>query len=262
MDFMVNLPTTTKIHDVVIIIVDRLTKRAHFWPTLTRAATQDTSKLCCSFYQRLHGLPSSIVSDCDPKFTSQLWAKTMKLPGSELNLSTEFRPSTDGQSEVTNKFIVEYLRHFHDSHQTNWEDYLTLGEFAYNSRFHYTTGFAPFVTDLDYLPRLIWHYFLQLMYLGLLSISSIISKQFWLHLKIPWQQLRVRGIAITIEIILLLLSPQVTRFCSTLRIWTLFTLVRQANANLLLASSDLFVAIEIWREKQPRLPDREIETDQ
>ncbi|GMF48236.1 unnamed protein product [Phytophthora fragariaefolia] len=175
-DFMASLPTTSTGCDAVMVIVDRLTKRALLIPTSTQASTLDTTKLFCSAYQPLHGLPRSIVSDRDSTFTvmghthnseeeatlanpgpitftSKFWAGIMKLQNSGLHLSTAFRPSTDGQSDVTNIFIIEYLRHFLEPHQTDWDSYLPLGEFAYNSRAHSTTGMAPFVADLGYLPR-------------------------------------------------------------------------------------------------------------
>ncbi|GMF40889.1 unnamed protein product [Phytophthora fragariaefolia] len=89
-------------------------------------------------------------TECD---AVMLWAGIMKLQNSELHLSTAFQPSTDGQSEVTNKFIIEYLRYFLEPHQTDWDSYLPLGEFAYNSRAHSTTGMTQFIADLGYLPR-------------------------------------------------------------------------------------------------------------
>lgn len=131
MDLVVSFPTTSTGHDAVKVIVDRLSKRARFTPTSTRVSALYMAKLFCSLYQRLHGLPNFIVSDRDAKFTSKLWAGILELEDSELHLSTAFRPYTDGQSEVTNKFIIEYLRHYLEPHQTDWDTYLPMGEFAY-----------------------------------------------------------------------------------------------------------------------------------
>uniref|UniRef100_H3G5E9 Integrase catalytic domain-containing protein n=1 Tax=Phytophthora ramorum TaxID=164328 RepID=H3G5E9_PHYRM len=112
----------------IVVVVDRLTKRAHFLSTTSNVTTKVTAVLFRDFYQRLHGLPRSIVSDRDVKFTAKLWKNIMDLQGTTLHLSTAFKPSTDGQSEVTNKVLAEYLRHFIDPHQTNWDELLPLAE--------------------------------------------------------------------------------------------------------------------------------------
>ncbi|GMF18602.1 unnamed protein product [Phytophthora fragariaefolia] len=77
----------------------------------------------------------------------------MNLQGTRLRLSTAFRPSTNGQSEVTIKFVNEYLRHSISPHHDDWDSLLPLAEFAYNDRVHSTTGMPPFVADLGYQPR-------------------------------------------------------------------------------------------------------------
>ncbi|KAE8972582.1 hypothetical protein PF004_g24723 [Phytophthora fragariae] len=153
MDFLSPLPTTQAGFDAVFVIVDRLTKRAHFLPTHSTATAATTAQLFCDFYQRLHGLPLSIVSDRDTKFTAALWRSIMELQGTRLHLCTAFKPSTDGQSEVTIKFVGECLRHFVGPHHDNWDELLFLAEFAYNSRTHSSIGMSPFVADLGYQPR-------------------------------------------------------------------------------------------------------------
>lgn len=120
MGFMIHLPCATRLNaDAIMVIIDRLTKRAHILATQTTATAADTAKLFCAFYQRLHGLPVSILSDLDSKFTSKLLTEIMKTQGTRLRLSSAFKPSTDSQAEVTNKFIIEYLRHFINSHHSN-----------------------------------------------------------------------------------------------------------------------------------------------
>ncbi|KAG6614674.1 reverse transcriptase [Phytophthora cinnamomi] len=154
MDFLVQLPETQHTHfDSILVIVDRLTKRAHFLPTRTDATAKDIAQLFCSSYQKLHGLPRTIVSDRDVKFTSKLWSGIMQLQDTQLRLSSAFQPATDGQSEVTNKFVLEFLRHFIGPHQTDWDHYVHFAEFAYNSRPHASIGMSPFEADLGYQPR-------------------------------------------------------------------------------------------------------------
>ncbi|GMF56187.1 unnamed protein product [Phytophthora fragariaefolia] len=153
MDFLSPLPTTDEGFTAALVIVDRLTKRAHFVATHSTPTAASTAQLFCDFYQRLHGLPTSIVSDRDTKFTTALWRSIMEHQGTQLHVSTTFKPSTDGQSEVTIKFVSEYLRHFVSPHQTNWDKLLPLAEFAYNTRVHSSIGMSPFTADLGYQPR-------------------------------------------------------------------------------------------------------------
>lgn len=154
MDFVTSLPETKPHrHNAVMVIVDRLTKRAHFIATKSTATAQDTAKLFRDNFQRLHGLPVSIVCDRDSKFTSKFWTKLLDLQDTKLQPSSAFKPSTDGQTEITNRFLGDFLRAYVNPHQTDWNEFLALAEFAYNSRVHDSIGMAPFVADLGYLPR-------------------------------------------------------------------------------------------------------------
>lgn len=153
-DFITGLPSSRHgLYDAVWVIVDRLTKRAHFIPTTTTCTAEEAAKIFRDQYQRLHGLPDTITSDRDSKFTYTFWSKLMKFQNTQLQLSSAFRPDTDGQTERTNHFIADYLRAFVSPLQTDWSELLSLAEFAYNSRVHPSTGMTPFVADLGYNPR-------------------------------------------------------------------------------------------------------------
>ena len=96
MDFVTHLPWTPKGHDAVWVIVDRLTKSAHFlvvWMTFT---LERFCRLYIREIVRLHGVPVSIVSDRDPKFTAHCWKSFQKAMGTRLTMSTTFHPQTDG----------------------------------------------------------------------------------------------------------------------------------------------------------------------
>ena len=80
-------------------MVDRLTKLAHFLPVRTDYALDKLTELYIREIVRLHGIPISIISDRDPRFTSRFWGKLLKALGTRLNFSTAFHPQTDGQSE-------------------------------------------------------------------------------------------------------------------------------------------------------------------
>nr|GFC80285.1 retrotransposable element Tf2 [Tanacetum cinerariifolium] len=100
-DFVIGLPRTHRRHDAIWVVVDRLTKSAHFLPI---RKDYSVSKLAETFQQeiiQLHGTPSAIVSDKDPCFTSHFWKGLQKAWGTRLKFSTAFHPQTDGQTERT-----------------------------------------------------------------------------------------------------------------------------------------------------------------
>ncbi|SCZ91572.1 BZ3500_MvSof-1268-A1-R1_Chr1-2g01497 [Microbotryum saponariae] len=153
MDHIVDLPPSSGF-DSVLVVVDRLTKEAHFIP----ARKSDTSKTLASQFKthifQLHGLPGDIVSDRGTTFTSSWWTEFLKMLDIRPNLSTAFHPESDGQTERTNQILKHYLRHFCDYHQDDWHDLLPLAEFSYNNSFHSSIGMTPFFASRGYHPRL------------------------------------------------------------------------------------------------------------
>ena len=101
MDFVVGLPRTRAGFDAIWVIVDRLTKSAHFLPICTKFSLDRLAELYVNEIVRLHGVPVSIVSDRDPRFTSRFWPKLQNALGTTLHFSTAFHPQTDGQSKRT-----------------------------------------------------------------------------------------------------------------------------------------------------------------
>ncbi|GJT07505.1 putative nucleotidyltransferase, ribonuclease H [Tanacetum coccineum] len=144
MDFVTGLPRTQRKHDAIWVVVDRLTKSAHFLPI---RKDYPVSKLAEMFQQeivRLHGTPSAIVSDRDPRFTSRFWKGLQKAWGTRLKFSTAFHPETDGQSERTIQTLEDMLRSCALEWAGNWDDYICLVEFAYNNSWHASIKWAPF----------------------------------------------------------------------------------------------------------------------
>ncbi|KAG8380924.1 hypothetical protein BUALT_Bualt06G0067200 [Buddleja alternifolia] len=90
------------------------------------------------------GLPKSIISDRDPRFTGRLWTELFKLLGSELCFSTSFHPQTDGQTERVNALLECYLRHFVSANQHDWAKILDVAQFSYNLQRSEATGKSPF----------------------------------------------------------------------------------------------------------------------
>jgi hypothetical protein len=101
-----------------------------------------------------HGLPSQIVSDRDPRFTSKLWRALMQRLQVSQAMSSAFHPQTDGNTERVNRVLEDMLRHFVDPAQSNWADLLPLVEFAINDSFHESVGNTPFVLNYGKRPRL------------------------------------------------------------------------------------------------------------
>ncbi|XP_058784742.1 uncharacterized protein LOC131659586 [Vicia villosa] len=144
MDFIVGLPRVFGGHDSIWVIVDRLTKSAHFLPVKTTHKVSHLARLFVLEIVRLHGVPSSIVSDRDPKFTSRFWTTFHQEMGTELNLSTSNHPQTDGQTERTIQTIEDMLRACILEIGGSWKDNLPLIEFAYNNSYQASIGMAPY----------------------------------------------------------------------------------------------------------------------
>ncbi|GJT57106.1 putative nucleotidyltransferase, ribonuclease H, partial [Tanacetum coccineum] len=133
MDFVTGLPRTFKKNDAIWVVVDRLTKSANFLPI---QQGYSVSKLAEIFQQeiiRLHGTPTSIVSDRDPRFTSRFWKGLQNAWGTRLKFSTVFHPQTDRQTEHTIQTLEDMLRSCALEWTGNWDEYLCLVEFAYNN---------------------------------------------------------------------------------------------------------------------------------
>ncbi|KAL2230223.1 UNVERIFIED_CONTAM: Transposon Tf2-12 polyprotein [Sesamum indicum] len=144
MDFVVGLPRTFRKHDAIWVIVDRLTKSAHFLPVRVTDSLDKLAGLYLSEIVRLHGVPISIVSDRDPRFTSRFWESLQRALGTKLHFSTAFHPQTDGQSERTIQTLEDMMRACTMEFKGNWDDHLPLMEFAYNNSFHSSIGMAPY----------------------------------------------------------------------------------------------------------------------
>jgi hypothetical protein len=143
MDFIEGLP---KVHgkSVVLTVVDRFSKYAHFIALSHPYTTASVARAFFDGIVRLHGFPSSIVSDHDPVFTSNLWRDLFKCAGVKQRLSTAFHPQTDGQSEVVNKIIAMYLRCATGDRSRSWVDWLSWAEYCYNTSYHTALQASPF----------------------------------------------------------------------------------------------------------------------
>ena len=144
MDFVSGLPLSASKKDAIWVVVDRLTKSAHFIPVRTDFSLDKLAELYVSQIVRLHGVPISIVSDRDPRFTSRFWKKLQEALGTKLHFSTAFHPQTDGQSERIIQILEDMLRCCILEFSSSWERYLPLIEFAYNNSFQSSIKMAPY----------------------------------------------------------------------------------------------------------------------
>jgi hypothetical protein len=144
MDFIIGLPRTQRGYDSIWVIVDRLTKAAHF---LLVKTTYTGAKLAELYMERivcLHGVPKKIVSDRGTQFTLQFWQKVHRSLGTKLNFSSAYHPQTDGQTERTNQILEDMLRACALQYGTSWDKSLPYDEFSYNNSHQKSLRMAPF----------------------------------------------------------------------------------------------------------------------
>ena len=144
MDFIVGLPRTTNGFDAIWVIVDRLTKSAHFLAIKISYSMEKLAQLYLQEIVRLHGVPRTIISDRDSRFTSHFWKCVQSAMGTQLKFSTAFHPQTDGQTERVNQVLEDMLRACALDFKGSWCKYLSLAEFAYNNSYQATIGMAPY----------------------------------------------------------------------------------------------------------------------
>ena len=124
---------TSEGNDAILIVIDRLTKMAHFLPCTKEMNARQFWELFLREIFRLHGLPKDIITERGSIFTSDLWKETTRQLEIEGRLSTAFHPQTDGQTERTNSTLEQYLRAYVNYQQDNWKELLPMAEFAYNN---------------------------------------------------------------------------------------------------------------------------------
>lgn len=151
MDFVVELPPSKEM-TTILVVVDRLTKMAHFIPTKGVPTAEKTAELMIREVFRLHGIPDNVVSDRGVQFTSKFWRSFCMSLGVTVNLSSAFHPQSNGQTERTNQTLEQYLRCFVSYLQDDWVDYLPTAEFAYNNSKHSSTSLSPFYVNSGYHP--------------------------------------------------------------------------------------------------------------
>jgi hypothetical protein len=129
MDFIVGLPNTSRRHDSIWVIVDRLTKTAHFLPVHTTCNAKKYAEIYLDQIVRLHGIPRTIISDRGTLFVSRFWEQLQNALGTKLIRSSAYHPQTDGQTERINQILEDMLRACVLQYDKHWDKCLPLVEF-------------------------------------------------------------------------------------------------------------------------------------
>ena len=153
-DAVTGLPKTKRGHDAIQVYVERLIKLKHFAATHSTDGAAEMASTFVHTVVRTHGVPESLVSDRDPRFTAHFYAELTKLMGITLNMSTARHPQSDGQSEREIRTLITALRAFCNDHQNDWDDYLDMIELGFNSAPQASTGRSPFELLYGMKPRL------------------------------------------------------------------------------------------------------------
>ncbi|GJY28893.1 putative nucleotidyltransferase, ribonuclease H [Tanacetum coccineum] len=136
MDFVTKLPRSSSGHDTIWVIMDRLTKSAHFLPMREDYKMDRLARLYLNEIVARHGVPISIISDRDSRFTSRFWQSMQEALRTHLNMSTAYHSQTDSQSERTIQTLEDMLRACVLDFRGSWDVHLPLVEFSYNNSYH------------------------------------------------------------------------------------------------------------------------------
>ena len=156
LDLITDLPKSTapdgQTYDSIATFVDMLTKQAFFVRTNKTVTSTQFAHMFLDHVIAKRGLPSVLVSDRDPRITSDFWQTLFKALGSKLNMSTAHHPQTDGQTEVTHRTIEQILRAYVSPTHDDWSAWLPVAEFAYNNAVSASTRQTPFYANFGYHP--------------------------------------------------------------------------------------------------------------
>ncbi|KAJ9531015.1 hypothetical protein QJQ45_000984 [Haematococcus lacustris] len=152
MDLVTKLPTGTHGYDAICVIVDRLSKMVHFVPCKEAMNAMAFTRLFINNVFRLHGLPAEVLTDRGAHFNNKFWHAVKKLLGMKTNMSTAYRPQSDGQTERYNRVLEEMLRHYISPTQADWPDHLALAEFAVNNSWQESIHSTPFFLNIGQSP--------------------------------------------------------------------------------------------------------------
>ena len=152
-DFVTGLPPSEG-NTVILTVVDRFSKAAHFIPLPKLPSALETANLLVIHVFRLHGIPVDIVSDRGPQFSARTWKAFCQALGASVSLSSGYHPQTNGQTELANQDLGAALRCVTALHPASWSTHLSWIEYAHNSLVCSATGMSPFMASNGFQPPL------------------------------------------------------------------------------------------------------------
>ena len=163
-DFVTGLPTTKRGNNAIATFTDKLTKMVHLVPLdFENSDASVIAQLYVDNVWKYHGWCTKIISDRDPRFSSNFWKELGRILGIHLALTTPYHPAGNGQSERTNQTMEQILRSYVDPRQNDWDLHLSPCEFSINDSISLTHKFTPFqlnygqhpITAIDLLTKAI-----------------------------------------------------------------------------------------------------------
>jgi hypothetical protein len=144
MDFIVGLPRTQSGYDSIWVIIDQLTKVAHFIPIKTTYSGPQLAELYMLMIVYLHGVPKKIVSDRRTQFNLKFWERLHETLDTQLRFNFAYHPQTDGQTKRVNQILDDMLRACALQYGRSWDKSMSYAEFSYNNSYQESLKMAPF----------------------------------------------------------------------------------------------------------------------
>lgn len=152
MDFIVNLPWSNGFN-AIFVVVDHLSKQGSFIPCTTGLTAAEFGELFVRHIVCCFGLPDSIITDRDPRWTLDFWKGVARFLKTKMSLSSAHHPQHDGQTEILNRHLVTMIRAYVSDDLTDWAAWLHILEFAYNNTIHSSTGASPNFLTYGFQPK-------------------------------------------------------------------------------------------------------------
>ena len=152
MDFIVNLPWSNG-YNAIFVVVDRLSKQGSFIPCTTGLSAEEFAELFVRHIVCRFGLPDSIITDRDPRWTSDFWRGIAYFLKTKMSLSSAHHPQHDGQTEILNRHLTTMIRAYISDDLADWAAWLHILEFAYNNSIHSSTGSSPNFLAYGFQPK-------------------------------------------------------------------------------------------------------------